>query len=87
MHDQKRVIEHDPEEPPRDASRSPWGLLAFLIALLWAGYLYSFSADWVSIGLGFGTGGIFMAWGLEVTGNKVPASWRGKSTDTRRPRS
>lgn len=49
-----------------------------LLVLLWAGYLYTATFDWHSIALGVATGGILAAWAIEVTGNKVPSSWRAK---------
>jgi hypothetical protein len=39
---------------------------------------YSFGFDWRSVALGFGTGGILVAWAMDITGNKVPNWWRSK---------
>lgn len=72
------AIDHDPNEPPRDRSKSPWPFAAIGLVLLWAWYAYFMQADWISIGLGFGTGIVFASWAVDVTGNRVPASWRGK---------
>lgn len=71
-------IDHDPEEPKIDRGPGPWRSALVVIALLWAGYLYSFVPDWTAIALGVGTGGVLVAWAIEITGNKVPASWRTK---------
>lgn len=77
-------IDHDPEEPPRDTSKSPWGILAVLVMLGWAGALYSFDIDWRSVALGAFSAGALVAWAGDITGGKVPASWRGKPTSPRR---
>jgi hypothetical protein len=50
-----------------------------MVAIGWAGYLYSFPADWVSISLGLFTGIVLACWAIEITGNKVPPSWRRNS--------
>lgn len=71
-----QTVEHDPDEPPRDRSRSPWPVLIPMVVLLWLGYLTQFTPDWTGICLGLGTGAIIATWAIEVTGNKVPRSWR-----------
>lgn len=71
-------IEHDSDEPPVDRTPGPWKWAAVVLVLLWAWYLYFMPFAWHGIALGFMTGGIFTAWVIEITGNKVPASWRGK---------
>lgn len=76
-------IDHDPEEPKVDRTPLPWKSAIVVLALGWAGYLYSFPTDFISIGLGMLTGVVFTALVIEITGNKTPASWRGKSSRSR----
>lgn len=74
-------LEHDSSEPRIDRKfPAPWKLIFPLIAVcaggLWfTGYQY----DFVSICLGLAVGCTVTAWAIEVTGNKVPDSWRSKS--------
>jgi hypothetical protein len=77
------VINHDPHEPPRDTSKSPWLIVAIIGALMWLWLWYFEEIHWLQVGVGFFTGMMFMAWGIEVTGNKVPASWRRKTPGSR----
>lgn len=69
-------IDHDKNEPPVDRSPAPWRWVLPLIALAWCGYLYSFEVHWASIALGVMTGAGIVAWAIDITGNKTPASWR-----------
>lgn len=71
-------IDHDPDEK-RPTNRIWWAAWA-IVALLWVWYLYFFDPDWPSIGVGAFTMGILATWAIEITGNKVPDSWRGKSS-------
>ncbi|TBZ07798.1 hypothetical protein E0H38_29460 [Rhizobium leguminosarum bv. viciae] len=41
--------------------------------------LFTRSIDWVSLSLGAAIGGCVVAWAIEITGNKIPDSWRSKS--------
>ncbi|TCL70531.1 hypothetical protein [Rhizobium sp. BK251] len=72
-------IEHDPEEPKYERDRGPWPFLFPAIALLWIGSFFYFKLDWHSIALGGGTACVITLWAIEVTGNKVPDSWRNSS--------
>ncbi|RVQ04169.1 hypothetical protein CN070_03045 [Sinorhizobium meliloti] len=56
------TIEHDPHEPKIDRRPESFRLLFLIVALGWAGYFYSFRADWTAIFLGFGTGAVFILW-------------------------
>lgn len=76
-------IDHDPEEPKVDRGPGPWRLVLPIIGLAWIWYLYFMPFDWPSIALGLMTGGGIVAWAIDVTGNKVPDSWR-KSAGTDR---
>ncbi len=69
-------IDHDPEEPKVDRGPGPWRLVLPIIGLGWIWYLYFMPLDWPSIALGLMTGGGIVAWAIDVTGNKVPDSWR-----------
>ncbi|RVH32383.1 hypothetical protein CN093_17535 [Sinorhizobium meliloti] len=58
----RHTIEHDPSEPKIDRRPESFRLLFLIVALGWAGYFYSFRADWTAIFLGFGTGAVFILW-------------------------
>ncbi|ASP50961.1 hypothetical protein CDO31_04850 [Sinorhizobium meliloti] len=73
------TIDHDPNEPPVDREPGPWRWVFPVLAVTWALNLYSNPIDWLSVGLGLFTGIVFTAWILEITGNKVPSSWRPKA--------
>lgn len=81
MFDPQKTIEHDPEEPPRDTSKAPWTLLACILAFVWIVTLSIEGVEWRSLLLGGFTAMIFTLWAIDVTGNKVPASWRRRPTD------
>lgn len=76
-------IEHNPNEkrPTNTIWWVAWGLVVFS----WIGYFYFNEPDWWPIALGGFSGLVLASWAIEITGNKVPDSWRGKSADTRRP--
>jgi hypothetical protein len=69
-------IDHDPDEPPRDSANWVYPAASVILALGWLLTWYTAGLSWHQIGMGFGTGAIFMAWAIESTGNKVPPSWR-----------
>lgn len=71
-------IDHDPEEPNIDRGPGPWKIAVPVVVLMWALNLYSRPIDWVSVGLGLVTGIVFIAWMIDITGNKIPDSWRSK---------
>lgn len=77
-------IDHDPEEQKPDRGPGPWRIVFPIIAVGWAGSLYFGMVQWHSVALGIGTGCVLTAWAIEVTGNKIPASWRRKPTGDRR---
>lgn len=70
-----KQIDHDPNEFKRDGT---WPLAGLFLAVLWAGFLYTQTFDWYSFALGGLTIGLLVAWAIDVTGNKVPESWRSK---------
>lgn len=67
-------IDHNPKEE-RPTNRI-WWIVWPIVVLGWIWYLYFFEFTWVPIALGFLTGGILASWAIEVTGNRVPESWR-----------
>lgn len=78
-------IDHDPDEPKIDRGPGPWRIVWAVIIIGWAGYLYSFPVDLVSIALGVMTGVGVLAWAIDITGNKVPDFMRSKPPRSGRP--
>lgn len=75
-------IDHDPDEVPHKPSwfwdAGIYWIVWGMVALLWAHQFYFNTIDWYQIALGFGTGGVLATWAINITGNKIPDSWRGK---------
>lgn len=68
------LIDHNPHE--KRQTNAIWWVLWPAVALLWvAGFYFEF-LDRTSILLGLGTGAMLATWAIEITGNKVPESWR-----------
>lgn len=74
MSDEPPLIEHNPHE--KRQSNAIWWVWAILLPLIWAGYLLYIDIDWPSVALGGVSIGVLASWAIEVTGNKVPDSWR-----------
>lgn len=72
-----KQIEHNPDEAR--PTNGIWWILWPAVAALWAGCFYFDLLDRTSVFLGLGTGVVLATWAIEITGNKVPDSWRGKS--------
>ena len=70
------TIDHD--ETEFADKRAGWPSTWLCIGLVWAGYLYFNRPDWWALAVGAGTGLILAAWAIDVTGGKVPKSWRSK---------
>jgi len=70
------VIDHDPDERPRKQFGDGWLWWAcwLMVALIWTGYLYFHGIDWYSVVVGAVTGGMFIAWSIDITGNRVIGS-------------
>ncbi len=68
------LIEHNPHE--KRQSNAIWWFWWPALAVLWTGYLIFFEFDWPSIAIGGLTMGILVTWSMEMTGGKVPDSWR-----------
>lgn len=71
-----KTIDHDPNE--FSDKRGTWWPAWLMVALSWAGYLAYHPFDWWSLSLGGFTVGLLVAWSIDVTGGKVPESWRSK---------
>lgn len=67
-----QTIDHDPDEKPLKAKPMPWlePLAFFVVAGLWVWFFNFETPHWASIGIGFGTGGMLMAWACEKWGRK-----------------
>ncbi|WP_017960008.1 hypothetical protein [Rhizobium leguminosarum] len=78
-------IDHDPDEPKLDRGPGPWKAVLAVIVFTWIWYLYFQPFNWPSIALGLLTGAGVVAWAIDITGNKIPDSWRGKASRSRRP--
>lgn len=76
-----KQIDHDPNE--FIDKRAGWPSTWLIVGLIWAANLYFFSFYWRSFALGLLTGCILVAWAMDITGGKIPASWRSKAP--RRP--
>ncbi|TAX92016.1 hypothetical protein ELH97_08790 [Rhizobium leguminosarum] len=75
-------IDHDPKEPKVDRGPGPWKSTFAVVLGIFLLNLFTRSIDWVSLSLGAGIGGCVVAWAIEITGNKIPDSWRSKSRNS-----
>ncbi|TGR84578.1 hypothetical protein EN866_33045 [Mesorhizobium sp. M2D.F.Ca.ET.223.01.1.1] len=69
-------IEHDPNE--RRPTNAIWWALLAVVALQWTWYFYFFKPDWIAVGMGAFTAGVFISWVVDITGNKWPFSGTGQ---------
>ena len=58
--------------PCMEKALTSWPSAFAILGVLWAGYLYYYSPDWLSIMLGVGTGCLLAGFAISVTGNKTP---------------
>lgn len=65
-------IDHIPGEK-RPTNRI-WWVAWIIVALLWIAQWYLDGFDRDQLLIGFATGMVFTAWGIDITGNKLP-SW------------
>ncbi|MEY9328237.1 hypothetical protein [Sinorhizobium fredii] len=79
-----KTIEHDENEPPVDRGPGPWRWVLPVVLAVIGLNAYSSGLDWISFACGGGAGIVLTAWAIEVTGNKVPASWRAKASRSSR---
>lgn len=77
-------IDHDKNEPPVDRTPGPWRWVVPVVLMTVGLNAYSNGLDWLSFACGLGTGAVFTAWMIEITGNKTPASWRRDTSRSRR---
>jgi hypothetical protein len=73
------IINHDHQEPKIDRTPGPWRWVFPVLAVVAAVNVYTGQLSWPSFLGGIGFGGVLAAWAIEVTGNKVPDSWRSRS--------
>lgn len=73
-------IEHDPNEPPRRAYNDWWLFPAcfVMLAVAWIWVLLTKETNWLCLGLGFLTGGIFAFWAAET----FPGPYKSPPKDT-----
>jgi hypothetical protein len=66
------TIDHNPHERPRKSGepRFMWWVGFVILALLWAWFFTFQIPSWVSVGIGFGTGLMVMAWAADIWGDK-----------------
>ena len=69
-----KQIDHDADEHPKASapSNAPIWAAAVVLAVLWIGSLTLMTLDWHSVVLGAVSGGAFVAFVTEITGNKAP---------------
>ncbi|MGO8490910.1 hypothetical protein ACC757_29415 [Rhizobium ruizarguesonis] len=78
-------IDHDPDEPKLDRGPGPWKIAIPVLLVIVVLNLATRSIDWISLALGAAIGACIVAWAIDITGNKIPDSWRGKASRSRRP--
>lgn len=72
-----KEIDHEPFE--RHPTNRIWWVALAIVAILWGLTLFGAKPiDWDNTLLGIGTGVLLALWAIEITGNKVPESWRRK---------
>lgn len=74
-----RTIDHNAEEPKIDRGRGPWRWVFPMLFLGVGISAFTRGLDWVSFAAGIALGCTLAGWAIEVTGNKVPDSWKSKS--------
>lgn len=81
MSERPPIIDHD--ETEFADKRAHWPSTWIIVAFLVIGNLYYFPFDWRSATMGFLTGLMLAAWAIDVTGGKVPKSWRRRPPGSR----
>jgi len=75
-------IDHDPNEWKYDhgplVTWGPWLVIAAVWGATYLFYPQEWHLDTHSLFLGLGTGGLIVAWGLNLTGNRAPDWMSGK---------
>lgn len=75
------TIDHNPHE--KRMTNGIWWIVWAIVAIGWTLNLYAEPVAWRWLALGVFTGGVLATWAIEITGDKVPDSWRGKPTGRR----
>lgn len=78
-----KEIDHDPQE--FSDKRAGWPSTFVVLVVGWAGYLYFHPFDWWSVAIGGASGALIVAWAMDITGGKIPMSWRSKASRRTRP--
>jgi hypothetical protein len=73
-----QTIDHDPQEPKRGYKPVSWWALLAVGACIWIGLLTSGQFSWYNVCVGLFSGAMVATWAIEITGNKVPDSWKQK---------
>ena len=76
MSNKPPIIEHD-ETEFADKS-ADWPATFAILGIIIAGNLYFWPFDWRSGLIGFLSGLMLTAWAMDMTGGKIPKSWRRK---------
>lgn len=78
-----KLIDHNPNENKKPP---PVFAVAFgVCTVLLVGGALTRQISWVDFALGVACGGFLACWAIEITGNRIPDSWRGKTTRSGRP--
>jgi len=78
-HNRRMQIDHDRNEPKIDRTPGPWRWVFPVLLVMVVINAITGTISWPSFLGGLAVGGVLAAWAIEVTGNKVPDSWRRKS--------
>jgi hypothetical protein len=73
------IIDHDQNEPKIDRTPGPWRWVFPVLLAVVVVNIVTHGFDWISFAEGGALGMVFAGWAIEVTGNKVPESWKSKS--------
>jgi hypothetical protein len=79
-----QTIDHDQNEPKIDRTPGPWRWVFPVLLVVVLINVFTRGLDWVSFAGGVAVGGVLAGWAIEVTGNKVPESWKSKSANRNR---
>ena len=72
-----RTIEHDPNEFKKGGN-GIWYLAALVLSAIWVATFLVHDIDRHSVFLGAATAGFVCCWAFDITGGKMPRSWRRK---------
>lgn len=72
-----KEIDHNPHE--RRETNGIWWVLWPIVILGWISSFWFGLIQWHSVALGAFSGLVLATWAIEITGNKIPDSWRSKT--------